>query len=1129
MAAPTAADIAPRVSAGQHGHAPSDVIRAALMSILERRSEGFELFRILHFLRAARLHASPALIAEELLRLQRDGLARIAPDRRWTWTVCSGRQRPGPQRPDGSLPEDHAAYDGQRLIAVRGMVALAGGRRQTTLEAHPSGAVEPGVGVLRQLLPFYRECLVRNESRDTNGNTEGYGKQFLFCRPQGRWWPELGCEGRLRIERAHLPEEFLAGLSRRKAEPLILSYPVHYVRPRNDDTPPFVLPVAAVACGWSLTADSLEIAIPAETPRFASDWLKDQRFRGRDTSDLARWAEPEDAENGKDTPFQDWRSVAERAQIFAAADVRAPIEPAHLADALDLSDRAGMYNLLGIFLPSELRFARGAAREIGEIAAWPEHDLASTALAAVFSKASETETATDTVPVPSAGEPLELGQDQLAALRDALRGPLTVVTGPPGTGKSQVVAAIMACAALEGRSVLLASRNHKALDAVEERIRALVADKPLLTRANTDEDSAGFSFERAIESIIARPAASGRRERLAEAVDQIRRLDDLRAAAYRRLDDEAAAADTLGRIVEEIDTLEAELGAEAAGWMLHAPKLPDLDRPPWWARLLPRRLVRHVLMRAVNRLRPPEAVAPLDEEHLETWRAAIGKGARLRAALAERNRVEAELRRFDTADRPDLTEYATNIRNRSTAALRTLVDVLAECEPSHRAELTDLRGEVGLNQRGGAVGAERYRELWMRAKELIFRHFPLWAVSNLGVSSKIPLIPGFFDILIIDEASQCDIASAIPLLARARSAVVVGDPAQLKHITKVDHAWEVDALRAAGLYSAGIGRYSFVANSLFHLAAAAGGRQHLLRDHYRCHPDIADYISDTFYGQRLRALTAPAAIRPPPGTPPGFHWTSVAGSINAAASGCWSRAEADAICAHLRALLLDQRYRGSVGIVTPFVAQAERLRERLEAEIPADIRDAVHLTIATAHKFQGDARDLMVFSLCLGPDMPRGALGFVATTPNLVNVAVSRARAVCHVFGNLEFAVTCGIGHIQALVARRNQRSVDRIGTFDSPWEKRFHDALLARGIATVPQLPVAGRRLDLAIVDGGRMIDVEVDGDRWHRDVDGNRKQSDYFRDLQLRSLGWKVLRFWVYDLREDMEGCVERVVREL
>lgn len=1111
--------------------AARDVIRDVLRRSLEGRVEGFYLFQILRFLRNARFDARPAAVAEELVQLQEDGLARINPGRRWTWIGAAAADGNLPSKDLGSFLGDRtASSEGRCLLAVPATAALAGGQRDPTEGRTFSEGIEHGMGLLRRLLPFYRECLIRNETRDTNGNANGYGKQFLFCRPLGRWWPELGGEGQLRVERTHLPEEFLAGLARRSTEPLILSYPVHYVRPRNDDVPPFVLPVAAIACTWSLTAEALEVTIPDEAARFTADWLKDQRIHGRDTSELTRWIAPQDAEGSDDGPFLDWRSVAERAQTFAAADVRAPIEPAHLADSLDLSGRNGMYNLLGVFLPSELRFARGAAREIGEIATWPEQDLSGTALAAVFDPAaSEPEAgARDAEPVPSALEPIELGQDQLAALRDALRGPLTVITGPPGTGKSQVVAAIMACAALEGRSVLLASRNHKALDAVEERVRDLVDDKPLLARANTGDDSSGFSFERAIEAIMARPAASGRRERIEKAVSQIRRIDALRIAGCRRLDGEAAEADALGRIVEVIDTLEAELGAEAAGWMRHAPKLPDLSRAPWWARFLPRWLARHLLMRAVARFVPAGAAAQ-GEEHLEAWRTTFGKGARLREALAEQARIEAKIRAFNEVGGPDLAAYGASIRTASTTALRALVDALAECEPADRAELTDLRGEVGLHLRGGAAGADRHRELWTRTKELIFRHFPLWAVSNLGVSSKIPLVPGLFDILIVDEASQCDIASAIPLLARARSVVVVGDPAQLRHITKVDHAWEVDALQGARLYNAGIGRYSFVANSLFHLAAAAGGRHHLLRDHYRCHPDIADYISDTFYGQRLRTLTPPAAIRPPPGTPPGLHWTSVVGSVRPAASGCWSRAEVDAICGHLRMLLLDQGYRGSVGVVTPFVAQAERLREQLEAEIPADIREAVHLDVATAHKFQGDARDLMIFSLCLGPDMPRGSRGFVATTPNLVNVAVSRARAICHVFGDLEFAATCGIGHIQALVTRRHRRPADRAGTFESPWEKRLYEALLDRGVATVPQFPVAGRRLDLAIVDAGRMIDIEVDGDRWHRDIDGNRKQSDYFRDLQLRSLGWKVLRFWVFDLREDMEGCVERVVREL
>jgi very-short-patch-repair endonuclease len=66
-------------------------------------------------------------------------------------------------------------------------------------------------------------------------------------------------------------------------------------------------------------------------------------------------------------------------------------------------------------------------------------------------------------------------------------------------------------------------------------------------------------------------------------------------------------------------------------------------------------------------------------------------------------------------------------------------------------------------------------------------------------------------------------------------------------------------------------------------------------------------------------------------------------------------------------------------------------------------------------------------------------------------------------------------------------------------------------------------------LIEGDVKLDVEVDGEAYHRDPDGFRKVSDQWRDHQIRGLGWKVLRFWVYELRDDMERCVDRIVDEL
>ena len=59
--------------------------------------------------------------------------------------------------------------------------------------------------------------------------------------------------------------------------------------------------------------------------------------------------------------------------------------------------------------------------------------------------------------------------------------------------------------------------------------------------------------------------------------------------------------------------------------------------------------------------------------------------------------------------------------------------------------------------------------------------------------------------------------------------------------------------------------------------------------------------------------------------------------------------------------------------------------------------------------------------------------------------------------------------------------------------------------------------------------MDVEVDGRRWHADPDGNRKLSDRLRDRALIALGWKIRRFWVHELADNMENCLDVIERDL
>jgi superfamily I DNA and/or RNA helicase len=151
-------------------------------------------------------------------------------------------------------------------------------------------------------------------------------------------------------------------------------------------------------------------------------------------------------------------------------------------------------------------------------------------------------------------------------------------------------------------------------------------------------------------------------------------------------------------------------------------------------------------------------------------------------------------------------------------------------------------------------------------------------------------------------------------------------------------------------------------------------------------------------------------LRIPKGLQPGIHWTDVISPIKSGGpSGCFAPEEVEAVVKLVRELLIENQFEGTLGVVTPFRQQANRLNDRIYQDILPATRRSSHLIVDTAHGFQGDERDVMVMSLCAGPEMPPGSRGFLRETANLMNVAVSHARAVLHVVGNRSWAARSGI------------------------------------------------------------------------------------------------------------------------
>jgi len=1027
--------------------------------------------------------------------------------------------------------------------------------------------------LFRKLLGYYIHCVRNEEGADAHAFLNQHNSTFLFLRRTGFWQPRPGVRWQATLPLGQHLSDFTTRLpSAEDDTPLVLGYPVNATFKEGVDginisalRPVFFFPLQA-----EVAAQGLRLTIEDPVPEVNLGWLeyafsrKPERQRNfLSACGFMRARMEEDGVPGR-----------ERAEVAPSLDTLATalssFLPSRMREQLDLGDildtplkepfENGIYNRAVVMLAKRTRYNRRLLQELSIISKAPDEVLDATALAPLFAEqpslaTSTNESATgENTPVEGvAADVFPFNASQRQAVASLLLRDVSVITGPPGTGKSQVVAGTAANARFRDQSVLIASRNHKAIDAVVHRLID-PSGQPMVLRANSKEDpSLRVTFSTVIKAMLTGQADQEARERAQQA------LEDLFARLEERGREAASAAEVLG--------LSTEMGQVENRLTYLKNELPDslpleLDQsfPSFPASLVrdASRIVQAggtvwadfrfitLYLRLRNSLkRFPETPA------LPLWPGLQGRtllsdsmGTILKAAeYAElRTRVgELETRATQLPPLEEVTERVARIGSRMEDILQGLLTLdlkrrIGLRDEEARSRLAGLRAALNSIQTGlsdGRLDRQAAREIVSLGREVLHA-FPVWAVTSLSVGSRIPFCPGLFDLALVDEASQSDIPSAIPILFRAQRVGVIGDPLQLTHTSRLSPAKDTLMRRNLGLERLEDQRFAYTEGSLYDLCAGARRVKPIFLDTtYRSTEDIAGYSSQLFYNGGLRVGTDSGRLNPPRGMRPGIHWTELGGEVKSAGgSGCHCPAEVEEIVRQVGKLLGDGQFRGSLGIVTPFRQQANRIQDALaESDLDYQRLHGAQVHVDTAHGFQGDERDVIFFSLCAGPDMPRGSRHFLQETGNLFNVAVSRARAVLHVVGNRDWATHCGIPHVERLARPEDCRPAPPPKTpwhpHESPYEEMLFKALVESGLEPKPQYPVRYRRLDMALVrtDGnGLKLDIEVDGD-CHRNADGTRKLDDMWRDIELQTMGWKVARFWTYQLREDLPGSVAKI----
>ncbi|MFI6323775.1 AAA domain-containing protein [Nonomuraea sp. NPDC050556] len=561
--------------------------------------------------------------------------------------------------------------------------------------------------------------------------------------------------------------------------------------------------------------------------------------------------------------------------------------------------------------------------------------------------------------------PLPANAAQLDVIRSAMTRRLTVATGPPGTGKSQLVANMIATAVANGQRVLVASTNNEAVDEVVRRCDDLIPDSVIRTGNKQKQ----------------RPKETASLNRLAAVRTPPGGLETARADLLLANDDLDVVMAELG----EIGATERDLAGAGQEREGHAAALGQTVET-LAERLASDRDLRRALRAGQARL-------------FGAWRRARLLRRLGLAALAGDDDVRVALTGFAASELRLRELRARTVAWRDDAGLTAALERAEQQVRVCSKRLAEL--EVAS---GAARGRRAVRELvqageqggrdWYQLK-LVLEHLRAWAVTSMS-ARRFPPEPALFDLVVVDEASQCAIPHVIPLLFRARRALIIGDVMQLPHIATLSADQEARIRREAGLRPEWLEEHklSYRRHSTFHAAEAAHGGSLLLDEHYRCHPDIGQLANRLFYGGALEVLTDTRNRPSVPGEV--IRWTHVRGRASRPATlESWlNQAEADKVVTCVDYLLERLPSKAKIGVVTPFKAQADLLTRML---------DGRKVRVGTVHTFQGGECDAMILSLVATEEMREGAVSWIERQPNLWNVAITRARSLLVVVGDQTF------------------------------------------------------------------------------------------------------------------------------
>lgn len=446
-----------------------------------------------------------------------------------------------------------------------------------------------------------------------------------------------------------------------------------------------------------------------------------------------------------------------------------------------------------------------------------------------------------------------------------------------------------------------------------------------------------------------------------------------------------------------------------------------------------------------------------------------------------------------------------------------------------------LRGwEQTIQKIGKGTGknAALYRKQAKEKMAVCQKAVPAWIMPINKVIDTLNPAENKFDIIIIDEASQSDISSLV-LLYMAKKVIIVGDDKQVSPLDIGINVEKINSLREKYIKGKIINDDLYGLNSSLYSVAATTYQPLMLKEHFRCVPEIIGYSNKNSYDLKIKPLRESGSST----LKPAVIDYKVSGTRDEKRK--INMIEAQTVIALLKSCLELEEYEGSSFGVVSLLGdeQSELIQKMIVEKIDLTDIEKHNILCGNPSHFQGDERDVMFLTM-VDSNSGRSSLrmmsdGTEAARKKRYNVAASRAKNQMWVINSLDTDNDLKTGDIRKefLEYVKSPKEMDLYKKTekisDSVLEKNVAKYLVSNGYHIVQQWEAGSYRIDMVALFQDKKMAIECDGEKWNNTIENIRQDMEHQNVLE--RCGWQFIRIRGSKYFKNPEAVMNKVMEEL